>query len=430
MFAGETPDLSPDPFDARFWGAVSAASMAGQVVTSQSASQLDVVQSVLGRLGGAISTLPMQVFRRTGGDTREVATDHPLYKILHRQPTATMTAQLFRDQMTRDLAWTRNALALIDPADDGGPIGSLDWISWGRVARVYRGSDGRVDYDVNKLPPLIGHDTYRADEVFHIRMAPLSGDGLVGMPVWQTSRETLGDAQAVRQFGALYFANGGAGGGVIELPGTFKTTDDRDAFMSAWRSAGGGLNQHKDRLLLQGATYKKFAINNDEAQFNETVRAAELRTCRIWNMPPHMIGIVDSSNRSTTEQQSLEFVMYTLAPWVVAWEQAAAQQLLVGADQDDYFIELNVAGLLRGDIKTRWSGYGIGRQWGWLSVNDIRRLENLDPIGPEGDRYLEPVNMTASGNPGGDNSVQVPDDDGPDDDKGPSDGTGDPEETD
>lgn len=426
LSASSAPDLAPDPFNPAFWGAMSAASLAGQTVTAESALQLDVVQSVLERLGGTISTLPMMVFERTGENSREVARDHPLFKVLHRQPNARQTAQEYRDEQQRQLAFYRNCLSLIHPAADGSPVGSLEPVHWSRVQRVFMGTDEHVYYEVRRLGMAAGADTYRDDEVWHIRKAPLSTDGLVGMPVYQTSRETLGTAQAVRQFGALYFKNGGAGGGVLKHPGNFKSTDDRDAFLESWRSGGQGLNRHKDRLLLFGVDYTPFAVNNDEAQFNETKTATAVDIARIWNMPPHMVGLMDKATFSNIEQQSIEYVVHTLAPWVAAWEQAAARDLLIGSDQDRFFIELNVAGLLRGDIKTRYMGYAQGRQWGWFSVNDIRRFENLDPIGPDGDRYLEPVNMTPAGTPAGMDTGQTPP---ANDDADPADRNDDPEDT-
>lgn len=427
LWANEVgPVTPPDPFDPRYWGGISSAALSGQVVTSETGLQLDVVQAVLERLAGTISALPMMVFERTGDSSREVARDHPLFALLHRRPNPRQTAQEFRDQQQRQLAWHRNALAIIRPDPvTGHPVGALEPVDWTRVRRIYQSRGGQVFYEIQPLGMAAAQsETYSEDEVWHIRKAPLTVDGLAGQPVFQTARETLGYALAVRQFGALYFANGGSGGGVLKHPGNFRTPADMEAFLSAWRSGGAGLNRHKDRLLLFGLDYTPFAVRNDEAQFIETQKQAEIQVSRLWNMPPHMVGILDRATFSNIEQQSIEYVVHTLAPWICAWEQAAARDLLIGEDQDRYFVELNVAGLLRGDVAARYRSYGLGRQWGWLSVNDIRRLENLDPIGPDGDRYLEPVNMSAVGEPGDDDTSQQP----PDDDEGaePSDGSGDP----
>ena len=398
---------APDPLDPRWWGAPTISTVAGATVTPETALGLDVVQSVLDRLGGTISSLPLMVFERTGADTRRPARDHPLYKILHAQPNERQTAQEYRDALQRDLAFNRNALSIIRDGD-AGPVGALDPVPWSRVMRVFRAPDGAVYYQVRRLPPASGFDTYREDEVWHIRKAPLTEDGLAGIPIWQTARQTFGKAIAVEQFGALYFANGGSGGGVLEHPSNFVSPKDRDEFLAAWREGGTGLNRHKDRLLLFGLKYTPFSVKNDEAQFLETLKETAVKLCRLWNMPPHLVGILDKATFSNIEQQSIEYVVHTLAPWICGIEQAANRDLLVGQDRDRFFVEFNVAGLLRGDLKTRWAAYAQGRQWGWLSVNDIRQLENMDPIGPDGDRYLEPVNMTAAGEPGADQTTQDP----------------------
>ena len=150
-------------------------------------------------------------------------------------------------------------------------------------------------------------------------------------------------------------------------------------------------------MLLNGVKYARQAVANDESQFLETLKEVSIKLCRLWNMPPHMAGILDKATFSNIEQQSTEYVVYTLAPYIAGIEQAAWFDLLIGEDQDEYFVEFNVAGLLRGDFKTRMMGYAQGRQWGWLSVNDIRRLENQPGIGPEGDQYLVPLNMGPAG---------------------------------
>lgn len=404
---GDPFGVASDPFNDRFWGAVASATMAGQNVTSESALQLDVVQSTLGRLAGTISTLPMMVFERLPDGSKRPATEHPLYELLHGEPNRYQTAQEYREEQVGHLTWWRNAYSVIHPSDAGDPVGSLEQIHPSRVAKIERRSDGRVYYTVNRLAPASGQDIYRDDEMWHIRKAPLTVDGLRGQYMWESSRETFGRAQAVEQFGALYFKNGGSGGGVLKHPGSFKSKEDEEAFLSAWRNGGSGLNRHRDRLLLYGVDYTPFAVNNDEAQFIETMKEVSIKLCRLWNMPPHMVGILDRATFSNIEQQSTEFVVYTLAPWIAALEQAARKDLLIGDDKKKYFVEFNVAGLLRGDFKTRMQGYAWGRQWGWISVNDVRRLENMPPIGPAGDRYLEPMNMSPVGAPGADaESVQ------------------------
>lgn len=399
----------------RWWSAQAGASLAGQYVSNETASQLDVPQAVLARLAGTISTLPLQVFERTvdanGKEGRRVAKDHPLYRILHTRPNRRQTSQEFFDDQQQILGWWRNAYAVIRPGEN--PVDELEPVHPSRVQDVWRGTDGWVYYRFRRLAPAVGTDVYREDEVLHVRKAPLTADGLRGRPIWETGRETFGKAQAVEAFGALFFRNGGSGGGVLEHPGKFATKEDEQGFLETWRAGGTGLNAHKDRLLKYGVKYTPFSVKNNEAQFLETIKEMGVKLCRLWNMPPHLVGILDNVPKANVEQMSIEYVVHTLAPWIAAWEQALGRDLLIGEDQDRYFVEFNVAGLLRGDFKTRWASYAQGRQWGWLSVNDVRRLENMDPIGPEGDRYLEPQNMAKAGQ-----GASAPTDEAEDDDDG------------
>ncbi len=407
-FASATGAYPTDPMDRRYWGGNTVVSSSGVTVTPESAFGLDVVQSVLGRLSGTVSTLPMMVFKRGEDGSKVPAPEHPLYRLLHRKPNGTQTAQEFRSELVTHLAFWRNAYSVIHPGPDGTPVGSLEQIHPSRLKQIRRDESGRTYYTFRRLPPLSGDDTYRDDELWHVRMTPLTEDGLRGKYLWETSKDTFGRALAVEQFGALYFANGGSGGGVLEHPGTFKDKEEKDRFLDAWRDNGGGMNRHADRLLLNGVKYSRQTVANDEAQFLETLKEVAIKLCRLWNMPPHMVGILDRATFGNIEQQSTEYVVYTLAPYIVGIEQSAALTLLTEEEQEEYFVEFNVSGLLRGDFKTRMQGYAWGRQWGWLCVNDIRRLENMPPV-PGGDSFLVPLNMSATGAPSGDGENDAPD---------------------
>lgn len=383
--------------DGRGWTGARPIGTSGMPVTSETALGHWAVRACEEALAGPISTLPMMVFERTGENTRREAREHPLFGVLHRRPNRRQTAQEFRDEQQRHLSTWRNAYARIMPAEDGGPVGGLDPIHPNRIRHIERGTDGWIYYHVARLAPSVGNDVLREDEIWHIRKAPLTADGLRGKAIWETDRETLSKALAVEQFGALFFANGGSGGGVLKHPGNFKTKEDEASFIETWRSGGTGLNRHKDRMLKFGVDYQPFSVRNDEAQFLDTKKQSGYEVISIWNMPPHRVGMLDRATNNNIEQQSIEFVMYALAPYISAWEQAASRDLLIGEDADRYFVEINVAGLLRGDLPTRWAAYAVGRQWGWLSVNDVCRLENQNGIGPSGDVYLEPMNMVPVG---------------------------------
>jgi HK97 family phage portal protein len=200
-------------------------------------------------------------------------------------------------------------------------------------------------------------------------------------------------AIACEEYGAKFFANGAAPGGVLEHPGTIK---DPQRVRESWQSTfGGSQNANKIAVLEEGMKYTPIGISPEQAQFLETRKFQINEIARIFRVPPHMVGDLEKSSFSNIEQQSLEFVTYTLAPWLIRWEQALFRVLLNEKEKDELFFKFNVDGLLRGDYASRMSGYAIGRQNGWLSANDIRELENLNRIPEEegGDLYLINGNM-------------------------------------
>ncbi len=416
------PAGPPDPANDWWWmTGTSAVSAAGIVVTDDAALQLDAVQSILTQISGTVSTLPLMVFRKTGTDTKVPVPDHPLYKVLADRPNDEQTPQEFWQELTIHLLFWRNFYGLIRPGADYA-IGAIDQIHPTRLVKIERRADGRRYYTFNRLAPSIGNDTYRDDEIWHIRLPRLTKDGLRGLTMVEAARDTFGRAIAVEQFGALYFKNGGSGGGHYEHPGKFSSKEDKQDFLDTMRSQGTGLNRHKDRLLMYGVKYNPNKVENDEAQFIETLKETSIKLCRLWGMPPHKIGILDKATLNNIAQQATEYVTGAVMPPVTAIEQGAKRDLLVGADADSYVIEFNLGGVLRGDFTTRNSGYVFGRQWGWYSVNDIRRMEGLAPIGEAGDIYLMPLNMRNAEDPAPDTDPPAPGKDpDPEDPKDPED---------
>ena len=200
-------------------------------------------------------------------------------------------------------------------------------------------------------------------------------------------------AIACEEYGAKFFANGAAPSGVLEHPGTIK---DPKKVREAWQSQfGGSSNAGRVAVLEEGMKYTPISISPEQAQFLETRKFQINEIARIFRIPPHMVGDLEKSSFSNIEQQSLEFVKYTLDPWVIRWEQSLMRALLSNDEKKEYFIKFNLEGLLRGDYESRMKGYSIGRQNGWMSANDIRELENLDRISREdgGDLYLVNGNM-------------------------------------
>jgi HK97 family phage portal protein len=208
------------------------------------------------------------------------------------------------------------------------------------------------------------------------------------------AKNAIGMALATEEYGASFFANGANPGGVLEHPGVVK---DPQRVKDSWNSVyQGSANAHRIAVLEEGMKFQAIGIPPEQAQFLETRKFQINEIARIFRVPPHMVADLDKSSFSNIEQQSLEFVKYTLDPWVTRWEQALQQSLLLPSEKSRYFVKFNVDGLLRGDYASRMSGYATARQNGWMSANDIRELENMNRIPEElgGDLYLINGNMT------------------------------------
>lgn len=234
-------------------------------------------------------------------------------------------------------------------------------------------------------------------EVLHI--PGLGFDGLIGYSPIAMAKNTIGMSMSAEEYGAKFFSNGATPSGILEYPGTIKNPE---MIRKSWNNGFSGNNSHKVAVLEEGMKYTPISIPPNEAQFLETRKFQINEIARIFRIPPHMVGDLEKSSFSNIEQQSLEFVKYTLDPWVSRWEQNINKKLLKDSEKEKYFVKFNVDGLLRGDYQSRMNGYSIGRQNGWMSANDIRKLENLDLIPKEegGDLYLVNGNMLPLKNAG------------------------------
>lgn len=369
-------------------------STAGKNVTERSAMQMTAVYSCVRVLSEAVAGLPLHLYRYTDTGT-EKATNSPLYFLLHDEPNPEMTSFVFRETLMTHLLLWGNAYAQIIRNGKGEVVAlyplmpnrmSVDRDENGRLYyKYYRGCDEAIrnkEYEVVLSPY----------DVLHI--PGLGFDGLVGYSPIAMAKNAIGLAIATEEYGAKFFANGAAPSGVLEHPGTLKNPDK---VRESWNATfGGSHNANKVAVLEEGMKYSPISISPEQAQFLETRKFQINEIARIFRVPPHMVGDLEKSSFSNIEQQSLEFVKYTLEPWLVRWEQSMVRSLLTQSEKREYFIKFNVDGLLRGDYASRMSGYAAARQNGWMSANDIRELENLDRIPAEegGDLYLINGNMT------------------------------------
>ena len=369
-------------------------STSGKRVNERTAMQMTAVYSCVRILSEAIAGLPLHVYKynETGG--KEKAVDHPLYFLLHDEPNPEMTSFVFRETLMTHLLLWGNAYAQII-RNGKGEVVSLYPLMPDRMT-VNRDTKGQLYYEYqvsNDDAPTVKGSTVilKPSDVLHI--PGLGFDGLVGYSPIAMAKNAIGMAIACEEYGAKFFANGANPSGVLEHPGTLK---DPAKVRDSWNAAfGGSCNSHKVAVLEEGLKYTPISISPNEAQFLETRKFQIDEIARIFRVPPHMVGDLEKSSFSNIEQQSLEFVKYTLDPWVSRWEQAIARSLFSQTEKTTYFIKFNVDGLLRGDYQSRMQGYSIGRNAGWMSANDIRELENLDRIPAEegGDLYLVNGNM-------------------------------------
>ncbi len=369
-------------------------STSGKRVNERSSMQMTAVYSCVRILSEAVAGLPLHFYRYTDNGGKEKAADHPLYFLLHDEPNPEMTSFVFRETLMTHLLLWGNAYSQIIRNGKGEVI-ALYPLMPDRM-NVERDSKGQLYYEytvsMDDAPTVKGSTVVLPPtEVLHI--PGLGFDGLVGYSPIAMAKNAIGMAIACEEYGAKFFANGAQPSGVLEHPGTLK---DPSRVRESWQSTfGGSHNANKVAVLEEGMKYTPISISPEQAQFLETRKFQINEIARIFRVPPHMVGDLEKSSFSNIEQQSLEFVKYTLDPWVSRWEQSMARSLLTAEEKKKYFVKFNVDGLLRGDYQSRMNGYAVGRQNGWMSANDIRELENLDRIPEElgGDLYLINGNM-------------------------------------
>lgn len=369
-------------------------SSAGKTVNERSAMQMTAVYSCVRILAEAVAGLPLHLYRYKEDGGKERAIDNNLYHLLHDEPNKEMSSFIFRETLMTHLLLWGNAYAQIIRNGKGEVVALYPLMP--NKMQVDRDENGELYYiytrSSDEAKTMDGVTVYLTPrDVLHI--PGLGFDGLVGYSPIAMAKNAIGLAIATEEYGAKFFANGAAPSGVLEHPGTIK---DPSRLRENWNSTfGGSANSGKVAVLEEGMKYTPISISPEQAQFLETRKFQIDEIARIFRVPPHMVGDLEKSSFSNIEQQSLEFVKYTLDPWVIRWEQSLSRALLNEDEKRKYFFKFNLEGLLRGDYESRMSGYAVARQNGWMSANDIRELENMDKIPAEdgGDLYLINGNM-------------------------------------
>ena len=360
-------------------------SSSGTNVNERSAMQMTAVYACVRVLAESLASLPLHLYYRNGS-SREKAEEHPLFFLLHDEPNPEMTSYVFRETLMTHLLLFGNAYAQILRNGKGEVLGLYPLMP-NRMS-VERDDGGRLFYRYTRFdtePPTMNNNQVilTSQDVLHI--PGLSYDGLVGFSPIAACRNAVGAGIAAETYSSRFFANGAAPSGVLEHPGLIRNPEK---LRESWNAAyGGSRNAGKVAILEEGMKFTPVSISPQDSQLLETRKFTVEEICRIFRVPPHLVQNLDRATFNNIEQMSIDFVMYSLMPWLVRWEQSMAKVLLSHDDKRRFEIRFNVDGLLRGSHKERYEAYAVGINNGFLCPNDVRRLENMDVI-PDGDIFM------------------------------------------
>ena len=373
------------PWGDFFFEPVSARTGSGMRVSPDSALRLAAVYACVRVLSESMASLPLVIYQRRADGGKDKVTDHWLHRLLAKRPNRFQNPFEWREMLQGHLALRGNAYNQII-TNAKGVVVELMPLHPDRI-RLELLPSGEYRY---RFTDRFGSESILPrGEVWHLR--GLSSDGLMGMSPIELARENLGMALAAQDYGARFFANDAKPtGGWIEFPGSFKDSEAKKVFRESYQQAQSGANRGKVLVLENGMKFHEVGVTNKDAQFLELRKFQITDVARLFRVPPHMIGDLDRATFSNIEQQSLEFVMHTMTPWAERWEASIESELLL--EGDDIEVEFDFANLMRGDAASRASYYQSGIQNGWLTRNEARIAENLNPL--EGlDEPLRPLNM-------------------------------------
>lgn len=365
----------------------SSRSTAGQDVNARSAMAIPVLQNCVSLLAESIAQLPIELYRRLPNGGREAATDHPLYNILKYRPNPWQTSFEYREFSQMSAGLRGNSYSYIE-RDGKGVITGLYPMDPDRMT-VWKGGDLCPYYQIT------GSDDRLPQRYFH-HVRWMSFDNYVGVSPIALHANAIGYSLALSEYSAKSFVNGTALSGVLERPKDSPAIKDQKVvndITDDWQSRfGGSGNKGKVAMLQEGMTFRPLSMSNVDADLIKALTLTGADMARIWKIPLPMLAVMEGATLNNVENLQIQFVIYALLPWVKRHESAMQRDFLRLDEMDELYIEFNIGGLLRGNQEARYKAYAIARQWGWLSVNDIRKLENLPPI-PGGNVYLQPLNM-------------------------------------
>ena len=375
---------SKDPYMSQVFGLRD--DVAGQTVTPENATGIAAIHACVQLIAETVASLPLAPYKRESDGGKTVDTSHPLYNVLHDQANRVQSAFEFREQFVASCLFTGNGYAL-KVLDGHGAITELVALHPGDVTPV-KLVNGRIRYEVRNKSG--GTSTYIQDEILHLRYR--SADGFTGLSPIALARNTISIALAQQAHEGATYKNGGRPSGALQYPHKLNE-EQKQLVRESWSQHHQGSNNSGRLLVLEdGMEFKPISMSHTDAQFVENKKLTLDDIARIYRIPPPAIGILSDATYSNITEQSRSLVMHTLRPWLVRIEQAMNNALLTPEGRRTHLIEHNAEGLLRGNQKERYEAYRMAREWGWLNVNEIRRIENMGGVGVEGDTYRQPMN--------------------------------------
>lgn len=373
----------------------------GKNISPSGALQATAALACVIVLSQDIAKIPVYLYDRK---TLEPQINHPVHRLLNRKPNSWQNRYTFRQFVMGQLLTRGNAYP-VKLYDQRGRLSALVPVP-SDYMMLYESPQGDLFYYLalkgqffgRQLEPAITeHGMWiPAEYVMHHR--GLSLDGIRGVSVLTYAKEAVGLSLATEEHGARMFSNGAQVSGVLESDQTL-TQPAIDKLRRQWQEAYSGLsNAFKTVILESGMKWKQVGMNTDDAQFLETRQFQVAEIARIFRVPPSKIAAATQGNRySNAEMEAQEYINDGLMPWLEMLEADYETNLLTEEEQGRYFIQHDLNSLLRADSRGRAEYFAKARQWGWLNVNEIRRRENMPGIGPQGEQYLEPLNMTQVG---------------------------------
>jgi HK97 family phage portal protein len=384
-----------DALDDRWYTSApyAATAYSGVSVTAGTALMSSAVWSCVRLIAESVATMPIILYRRQSDGGKRRAPEHPLYDLLHDDPNELQSAFTWKRFMMVQALLYGNAYSRIVP----GARGAVDRLEpiHAEMMRIEYLADGGIRY-MERNPTTGQEQAVNVEDIFHL--PGLSLDGIGGLSLVQYARESIGLALAAEGYSAKFYSQGAQPGGVLKTPGKLSPTG-YDRLKQSWQDHHAGpANWHKPAILEEGVEWVQMGMTHQDAELIAQLDWSAGDIARFFNVPLHMIQLMTKSTSwgSGIEEMGIQFVTFTLLPWVKNWEQLITKKLIVA--RQAYFAEFLLDSLMRGKLTERYQAYGMGRQWGWLSVNDVRRLENMNPI-EDGDGYMMPLNMTELGTP-------------------------------